>query len=112
MFPVIPTIVDWWMHLATKFNAFLGTIAGLFTSMFSVEYQYTLSLIRQYMASNYSSYTTQIAVMLQSTYGLASMFSPASAVLLIGLSFCGITYKDWFKYIWKYLVIMFIVILV
>jgi uncharacterized ion transporter superfamily protein YfcC len=112
MFPVIPTIVDWFMHLASKFNVFLGTIAGLFTSMFTVEYQYTLSLIGQYMSKTYADFSNQISIMLQSTYGLASMFAPSSAVLLIGLSYCGITYKDWFKYIWKFLVIMFVVILV
>ena len=50
--------------------------------------------------------------MLQSTYGLASMFSPASAILLIGLSYLGITYKEWMKYIWKFLVIMFVVIII
>ena len=38
MFPVVPTIVDWFMKLASKFNVILGTIAGLFTSLFSVEY--------------------------------------------------------------------------
>lgn len=112
MFPVLPTIVDWFMNLADKFNVFLGTLAGLVTSLFTVEYQYTLNLIGQYLASSYGTYTNQIAIMLQSTYGLASMFSPASAVLLMGLAFCGITYKNWMKYIWKFLVIMFAVILV
>lgn len=112
MFPVIPTIVDWFMKLSSKFNVLLGTIAGLFTSMFSVEYQYTLSLIGQYLANTYSAFTNQIAIMLQSTYGLASMFAPTSAVLLIGLSYLGITYKEWFKYIWKFLVAMLVVIIV
>jgi C4-dicarboxylate anaerobic carrier. len=50
--------------------------------------------------------------MLQSTYGLASMFAPSSAILLIGLSYLGITYKEWMKYIWKFVLAMFIVILV
>lgn len=112
MFPVIPTIVDWFVSLSSKFNALLVTIAGLFTSMFSVEYQYTVSLIGQYLANGYADYTKQLSIMLQSTYGLAGMFAPSSAILLIGLSYLGITYKEWFKYIWKFLVAMFIVILV
>jgi uncharacterized ion transporter superfamily protein YfcC len=112
MFPVIPTIVDWFMKLSSKFNVLLGTVAGLFTSLFSVEYQYTLSLIGQYLASGYTAYSKQIAIMLQSTYGLDMMFAPTSAILLIGLSYLGISYKEWFKYIWKFLVAMLAVILI
>ena len=112
MFPVVPTIVDWFMKLASKFNAILGTIAGLFTSLFSVEYQYTLSLVGSYLTTAYSDFAKQIPIMLQSTYGLASMFAPSSAILLIGLSYLGITYKEWMKYIWKFVLAMFIVILV
>ena len=100
------------MKLASKFNVILGTIAGLFTSLFSVEYQYTLSLVGSYLTTAYSDFAKQIPIMLQSTYGLASMFAPSSAILLIGLSYLGITYKEWMKYIWKFVLAMFIVILV
>ena len=112
MFPVVPTIVDWFMKLASKFNVILGTIAGLFTSLFSVEYQYTVSLVGSYLTTAYSDFAKQIPIMLQSTYGLASVFAPSSAILLIGLSYLGITYKEWMKYIWKFVLAMFIVILV
>lgn len=111
MFPVIPTIVDWFMHLTTKFNVIMASIAGLFTSLFTVEYQYTVSLIGSYLTSTYAEFTKQIAILLQSTYGLSNMITPASAILLMGLSYCGITYKDWFKYIWKFLLIMLILII-
>lgn len=112
MFPVVPTIVDWFMKLASKFNVILGTIAGLFTSLFTVEYQYTVSLVGSYLTTAYSDFAKQIPIMLQSTYGLASVFAPSSAILLIGLSYLGITYKEWMKYIWKFVLAMFIVILV
>ncbi|NLA43973.1 hypothetical protein GX865_07605, partial [Candidatus Saccharibacteria bacterium] len=45
MFPVLPTVVDWIMNLSSSFNVFLGTISGLFTSLFTTEYQYTANLI-------------------------------------------------------------------
>lgn len=111
MFPVMPTIVDWFMKLSDKFNVFLGTISGLFTSLFSVEYQYTVSLIGNYLTNSYTDFVKQIGVMLQATYGLASMFTPASAILMLGLSYLGITYKEWFKHIWKFILIMLVVII-
>ena len=116
MYPVIPTMVDWFLGLFSKASdklvVILSTITGLFTSMFTVEYQYTFSLIGQYLATNYANFTNQIAFMLHSTYGLASMFSPASAILLMGLSYLGISYKEWMKYIWKFLVVMFVIIII
>ena len=112
MFPILPTIVDWFVSLTDKFNVFLSTIAGLFTSLFTVEYQYTVSLIGSYMTTTFETYKDAISIMLQSTYGLAGLFAPSSAILLIGLSYLGISYKEWMKYIWKYLLIMFAAIIV
>ena len=112
MYPVIPLIADWIMTLSSKFNVLLGVATGLFTSLFTVEYQYTMNLIGSYLATGYSSIVDGISLMLQSTFGLALMITPASAILLVGLSYLDITYKDWFKYIWKFLLIMFIAIVV
>ncbi len=116
MFPVIPTIVDWFLGLFSKASekvvVILSSVAGLFTSLFTVEYQYTASLIGTYLTGTYKSFADQLTYMMQATYGLASMFSPASAILLMGLSYLGITYKEWMKYIWKFLVIMLVVVLV
>lgn len=112
MYPVIPTIVDWIVGLSSKFNIFLTTISGLFASMFTVEYQYTLSLIGSYLTGVFVDFKEQISVVLPATYGLASFFSPASTILLLGLSYLGITYKEWMKYIWKYLLIMLTTIII
>jgi len=116
MFPVIPTIVDWFLGLfgkaSEKLLVILSIIPSTFTSLFTVEYQYTLSLIGQYLTSTHEALTGQIAYMLQATFGLASMFSPASAILLMGLSYLGIPYKEWMKHIWKFLLIMLVVIVV
>ena len=116
MYPVLPTIVDWFLGLfknaSEKVLLVFSTIPGLFTSLFTVEYQYTLNLIGTYLTGTHEAFTSQLAYMLQSTYGLASMFSPASAILLMGLSYLGITYKEWMKYIWKFLLIMFAVIII
>jgi len=110
MYSVIPVIVDWIMNLASKFNVLLAVISGTFASLFTVEYQYTLSLVGGYLVNSYPTMSNQLALLLQSTFGLALLITPASAILLMGLSYCNVTYKDWFKYIWKYLLIMFFII--
>ena len=112
MYPVIPVITDWLMNLSKGFNVFIGVIAGLFTSLFSVEYQYGFNLVGAALATNYAAAAKQITILFQATYGLASLFVPSSVILLMGLSYLGISYKEWFKYIWKFLLIMFAVIVI
>ncbi len=112
LFPVMPTIIDWLLNIMTKFNVILGTVAGLITSLFTVEYQYTVQLMGSYFTTVYADFAKQLPIMLQATYGLASFFTPASAILFIGLSYLGVSYKDWFKYIWKFLIAMFVVIVI
>lgn len=110
MYPVVTTIVDWFISLSDKFNVVLTTISGLFTSLFTVEYQYTVSLIGAYLKSSFADNVNQIAIILQTTFGLASMIAPSSAILMMGLSLCDIKFKDWLKYIWKFVLIMLVVL--
>ena len=112
MFPVVPTIIDWIMNLMSKFNIFLGTLSGLVAGLFTSEYQYTINLIGPYFSTTYAEVAKQIPVMLQATYGIISFIAPSSAILLVGLSYLEISYKDWFKYIWKFLVAMIIVTII
>ncbi len=45
-------------------------------------------------------------------YGIVQIFVPISAMLVLGLSMMKVSYKDWFKYIWLYVVGMIIILLV
>ena len=110
MYPVIPTILD--KVLGAKFNVFTTGLAGIITSLFTSEYQYTVNLVYSYFTTAYASNINVVSIILQSTYGLVSFFAPSSAMLLVGLSYLDIPYKDWMKYIWKFLVAMLIVIIV
>jgi len=111
MFPVIPVIVDSLMN-SESFNIFSGMIAGLVTGLFSVEYQYAVSLSGLYFVTTYPDLTNQMSILMQSTFGLAMFFAPTSAIMLIGLSFSDISYKEWLKYIWQFILIMLVVIIV
>ena len=94
MFLVIPTIVNWIISLSDKFNVLLTTISGLLTSAFTVEYSYTVNLIGTFLTTKFADLTDQIALILQLTYGYVGFFIPSSAILLMGLSYLGISYKE------------------
>lgn len=112
MFPVLPTISNWILSLTDSFNVFTTYIAGLVNALFTVEYQYTASLIGTQLATLYANNVNVISVIMQSTYGLISFVAPSSAILLIGLSYLDIKYKSWLKYIWKFLVAMLVITIV
>ncbi len=110
MFPVLPVVVDWIVNLTSSFNALLGTLSGFVVSLFTTEYQYTTNLIGPYLVGTFDTLAKPISLMMQTTYGLASFITPASAILLVGLSYLNISYKEWFKYIWKFLVALLVLI--
>lgn len=110
MFPVVPVIVDWISNLASGFNAFLEFIGAFVASIFGVEMQHVMSLAGSYYATTYAANKEILAIIIQSAFGLVSFFIPSSAILMMGLAYLDIPYKDWMKYIWKFLVAMLIVV--
>lgn len=49
---------------------------------------------------------------LQSAFGLVTFIAPTSVALMFGLSMLDVKYKDWFKYIWKFVLAMLVIILI
>lgn len=109
MFPVIPTIAN--SILGSKFNVFTLLLVGIICGLFMTEHQYSVILLGGYFATAYASNLSAVSFLLQTSYGLVSFLTPASALLLVGLSYFEIPYKDWFKYIWKFFILMLIAII-
>ena len=42
-----------------------------------------------------------LALMGQTMYGTAMLIAPTSLLLLAGLNYVNVSYKDWLKYIWR-----------
>lgn len=110
--PVVPVIVDWIMSLAKGFNAALAFVAASVTSVFGVELQYVMNLAGTYFATNYKEVQMVSAVIFQAAWGLVSFFAPSSAILMMGLAYLDIPYKDWMKFIWKFLLAMLVIIII
>ena len=112
MFPVMPTIVDAIMGLTSKFNIFLASLASLIASVFNVEMRYISASILPYLSATYSATEPSlIAIIYQAMYGFVQFFAPTSLVLMLGLSYLDIKYKDWMKYIWLFLVGMLVILI-
>ncbi len=112
MFPVLPTVVDWLEGFADGFNAFLVSVGAFVTSIFSGEMYYAMSLVGGYYAAAYAEFLPELSIIFQALFGLVSFFVPSSVVLMLGLSYLDIPYKDWLKFIWKFLLAMLVIIII
>ena len=109
MFPVIPTIIG--EILGTKFNVLTTGLAGIITNLFTVEYQYTANLVYSNFTALYANDMNVVSMILQYTFGFVSFFAPSSALLFVGLSYLDIPYKNWMKYIWKFLILALVAVI-
>lgn len=99
--------------LTKGFNIFTTAVTGIFASVFNAEPLYAFQAVVPYLASIVSKDSYEaIAALYPAIYGLTMLVAPTSVVLMVVLSYMGISYKDWFKSIWKVLLQFLIVILI
>lgn len=107
------TITNFFIGLSKNFNALVvgavSFVGGLIFSDFSA----LVGSIATPLTSAYANATMYpiMTLIIQSIYGLVMFITPSSMLLILGLSYFDISYKDWFKTIWKYLVKVLIVII-
>lgn len=99
--------------LTKGFNIFTAMITGILASVFNAEPLYSFQSVIPYLSSLVSKdvYKT-IAALYPAVYGLTMLAAPTSVVLMVVLSYMGISYKDWIKNIWKLLIEFLAIILV
>ncbi len=81
-----------------------GIVNGLFTPDFNYMLRYT--------STAYTSLQNidNVALALQSGFGFISMIAPSSLVLITGLSMLDVKYSEWFKFIWKFILLVLILV--
>ncbi len=95
------------------FNIFTASLTAILSGIFNVEPLYAFQSVLPYLSSIVSKDSlSTIAALYPAIYGFTMLFAPTSVVLMVTLSYMGISYKDWFKNIWKILLELLIIILV
>lgn len=102
-FPVIPAVVNWITGLSDGFNGLVAYLSSFVVSMFSIEMPYAITLAGTYLVTLYTEAKSTVLLIMQMSFGLTSFFVPSSVILMMGLSYLDIKYKDWMKFIWKFL---------
>lgn len=108
------TIYKFLFGFTKGFNVFTSSIAAILASVFNADPLYAFQSVLPYLASLVSKKSTYavIGVVYQAMYGVTMLVAPTSVVLMTVLSYLGISYKEWWKNIWKLVLELFILMLI
>lgn len=97
-----------------KDNQILGVFtSSLLHNFFVNDYFALTSSLGVPFTSTYGSQTVGLSLLItQIAHGIISLITPLNIYLVAGLSYLGISYKSWFKYIWKLLLLLIVVCLI
>ncbi len=109
---VATTIANWIISITSDFNVITSTFASMIGSVLTSDFYYFASTVGVVLATLITDTDVYgvIGFIMQSVYYFMMIFAPTSVALIIGLYYLNIPYGKWFKYIWKVLLALFIVI--
>lgn len=96
------------------FNVITSALTGIISSILNVDPSYAFQAVLPYFSgvvTNADVYPIA-GILYQIMYGFAMLFAPTSIVLMGTLSFLGVSYKEWIKNVWKFLIELFVVLLI
>lgn len=107
-----PTIAALILSISSKFSVILSAICVAIGSVFHIDMLYVANYVLPQIAAIEGTNSTVLALVTQSIYGVTMFVAPTSAVLVFGLTYLGIPYKEWIKKTWKLVVTLLVVVLV
>ena len=106
-----PTLAAWLLKITDGFNLITSTIAMAIGSALHVDILYVANYVVPQIAAKGASDTVNI-LLTQGIYGITMLIAPTSAVLVFGLTYLGIPYKEWVKNTWKLVLALLAIVLI
>ena len=101
-----PTIAKLLLGLTNKFSVVISSIVMALASFLHVDILYAANYAIPQIAENASD-ATLVSLLGQSIYGVTMFIAPTSAALAFGLTYLGVSYKEYVKKVWKLVLILF-----
>lgn len=109
-YTIFATITDFFMNLTKDANVAITALPALTGSLLYNDFYYLLNVVTGLFTTKFTAAELPvIGFIFQIIYGIAMMILPTSIVLVAGLKYLNVSYKDWFKYIWKLLLELILV---
>lgn len=105
------TICNWLFTLTDKLSIITTAIASMIGGLFYNDFPYMINaVVLQVLALEPD--LNIISLVQQVFHGLVCLVAPTSVILVAGLTYLNVSYKEWFKNIWKYLLLVLAIIIV
>lgn len=98
--------------LTDGFNVVTTGVASLMGGFFYNDLYYLLASLTTFISGFDATSLSIAGLLIQSVYGIAMLIFPTSVILIAGLSLFDVSYKEWMKYIWKFLLVAFLLVLI
>lgn len=105
------TIVNWLAGIKATFNIPVTSLIAISGSLFYNDFYYLLSNAVSVLQGYEAIYYPITGVLLTGMYGIMMMVLPSSIMLVAGLRFFDVSYIDWLKKIWLYILEALVVLL-
>ncbi len=109
---LVDTLMAKTFSLTDDFNVVSAGISSLYGSFFYNDLYYLLSSMQPYIASLDASMLNVAGLIIQAMYALGMLLFPTSVILIAGLSYFDVKFGSWLKYIWKFALAVFIVLII
>lgn len=106
------TISNSILGISDKFYVLTVTLLGFVGGFFFNDLAYLTNSMYSLLATYGSASVTIMGILLQTGYAIAMLCLPVSVVLVTALKYLNVSYKEWMKYIYKFLLAMFVLVIV
>lgn len=100
------------VNVDTDYNIGSNILSAFITSIFHSDLMYTGYSLSGYMISGFSAYLNIVVLIYLTMFGFVAFLAPTSILLVAGLTYTKVEYKNWLKYIWKFAVGMLLCLVV
>ena len=94
-----------------KFSLFSILLAGILAGMLLVDSEYLGYIFGTYLLANFADHLIATSLLMHFGYAMSMLIAPTSFVLMMGLTYLDIPYKNWLRYIWKFALAILVVII-
>lgn len=108
---IYTTIANFFLSMTDGLNVVTLGLTSAVGGLLYSDFPYMLNAIYDPIKTLYKDYDL-IALILQSIHGIVMLIAPVSVILVAGLKYLNISYKEWLKNVWKYLLLAFISIVI
>lgn len=108
---LVDTVNDKLFGLFDGFNVLTTGAAAFLGSFFFNDLYYLLADLAAFVSGFDASTLPIVGLLIQSMYSIGMLVFPTSVVLIAGLSLFDVSYKQWIKYIWKFVLTAFLLVL-